>query len=133
MAATKSKHNRDGGRFLALPHVVLESDAFISLSGSQVRLLLDIAMQLTPTNNGQLQASWTHLSERRGWLSKSTLSGALEALQERGLIFKTRQGRLPNRVSWFAVTWAPLHHHKDMECGPQGLPRGAYRDWKPAK
>ncbi|TAM17603.1 MAG: hypothetical protein EPN62_19890 [Candidimonas sp.] len=129
--AIKSKHERDGSRFLALPHQVLESQAFISLSGQQIRLLLDIAVQLSPGNNGRLQASWTYLSKCRGWTSKDTLSRSLEALIEHGLVFKTRQGRLPNRTSWFAVTWQPLHHHVDMECGPQSLPRGAYSQWKP--
>ncbi|TCT10957.1 hypothetical protein EDC26_101179 [Paralcaligenes ureilyticus] len=42
--AIKSKHERDGSRFLALPNQVLESQAFILLSGQQIRLLLDIAM-----------------------------------------------------------------------------------------
>ncbi|ETF02151.1 hypothetical protein W822_15615 [Advenella kashmirensis W13003] len=129
---TSPRQNRDGSRFLALPHVVLESEAFKSLTGHQIKLLLDIAMQLNKgnVNNGRLQASWRYLSEDRGWTSKDTINRALVALQERGLIFCTRQGSFPKSTSWFAVTWMPLYHHSDMHCGPQSLPRGAYAHWQ---
>ncbi len=130
-----SRHDRDGGRFLALPHVVLESEAFKSLTGHQVKLLLDIAMQLTVgnANNGRLSASWRYLSEERGWTSIDTIRRALTVLEERGLIFCTRKGRLPNVAAWYAVTWAPLHHHDDMDVGAQSLPRGEYARWRPEK
>lgn len=130
--AQSAKHNRDGGRFLALPHVVMESDAFKSLTGHQIKLLIDIAMQLSAgnVNNGRLQASWRYLSEDRGWTSKATVKRALDALQDRGLIFCTRQGSFPKTTSWFAVTWVPLHHHADMHCGAQSLPRGEYVRWR---
>src|SRR5690606_41048048 len=100
MEPSNRKHNRDGGRFLALPHVVMESEAFMSLTGQQLRLLLDIAMQLTVggANNGRLQASWRYLSEDRGWTSKDPIKRGLDVLQQRGLIFCTRQGRLPNKT-----------------------------------
>jgi len=133
MAYAKSKHNRDGGRFLALPHVVMESEAFKSLTGHQIKLLLDIAMQLTVnnSNNGRLSASWRYLSEERGWTSKSTIRRCLTVLEARGLIFCTRKGRMPNVAAWYAVTWVPLHHHVGMDVGPQSLPRGEYSRWVP--
>lgn len=130
-ASHKSQHQRDGGRFLALPHVVLESEAFKSLTGQQIKLLLNVAMQLTVggANNGRLSASWRYLSEERGWTSKDSIRRALTALEERGLIYCTRKGRMPNVAAWYAVTWVPLNHHTDMDVGPQSLPRGAYRHW----
>jgi len=131
--AQSARHNRDGGRFLALPHVVMESDAFKSLTGQQIKLLLDIAMQLTTgnANNGRLSASWRYLSEERGWTSKDTIRRGLTALEERGLVFCTRKGRMPNVAAWYAVTWVPLAHHDGMDVGPQSLPRGAYSNWQP--
>ncbi|MGX5659383.1 hypothetical protein ACWKWV_06630 [Castellaniella ginsengisoli] len=130
MAYAKSK-NRDGGRFLALPHVVMESEAFKSLTGHQIKLLLDIAMQLLSSNNGRLSASWRYLSEERGWTSKDTIRRSLTVLEERGLIFCTRKGRRPNVAAWYAVTWVPLNHHDGMDVGQQSLPRGAYARWQP--
>ena len=128
-----ARHNRDGSRFLALPHVVLESEAFLTLTGHQIKLLLDIAAQLSlgNHNNGRLSASWKYLSEKRGWTSKDTIRRGLTALEERGLIFCTRKGRMPNKAAWYAITWAPLFHHPSMDCGPQSLPRGEYSRWKP--
>ncbi|TAN27279.1 MAG: hypothetical protein EPN31_12150 [Castellaniella sp.] len=133
MKSKTNRHNRDGGRFLALPHVVMESEAFKSLTGQQIKLLLDIAMQLTVGNfnNGQLSASWRYLSEERGWTSKNTIRRALTALEDRGLIFCTRKGRLPKVAAWYAITWAPLHHQTGMDVGPQSLPRGEYARWAP--
>jgi hypothetical protein len=130
--AQSARQNRDGGRFLALPHVVMESDAFKSLTGQQIKLLLDIAMQLTAgnVNNGRLSASWRYLSEERSWTSKDTIRRGLTALEERGLVFCTRKGRMPNVAAWYAVTWAPLTHHDGMDVGPQSLPRGAYSHWQ---
>ena len=130
--STKAKHYRDGARFLALPHVVLECDAFKSLTGHQIKLLLDMAMQLTVnySNNGRLSASWRYLSEERGWTSKDTIRRSLTVLETRGLIFCTRKGRLPNLAAWYAVTWHPLHHDKRMDVGPQSLPRGEYARWR---
>lgn len=131
--ARNRRQERDGGRFLALPHVVMESEAFKSLTGHQIKLLVDIAMKLTVgnVNNGQLSASWRYLSEERGWTSKDTIRKALTALEDRGLIFCTRKGRLPKVSAWYAVCWLPLHHHPEMDCGPQALPRGAYARWVP--
>lgn len=128
----QARHNRDGGRFLALPHVVMESEAFKSLTGHQVKMLLDVAMQLNAgnANNGRLTAGWKYLSEDRGWTSKNTVKRSLDALIERGLLFRTRIGRFPNTLAWYAVTWAPLHHHPEMDCGEQALPRGEYARWR---
>lgn len=130
----QARHNRDGGRFLALPHVVMESEAFKSLTGHQVKLLLDVCMQLDPSysNNGRLTASWVYLSEKRGWTSRDTMTKSLRVLLDRGLLFRTRVGRLPNKAAWFAATWHPLVHHPDMDCGEQALPRGEYARWKPS-
>lgn len=129
---SKFKRNRsDGGRFLLLPFTVLESPAYLSLTGQQLRLLIDIAHQYKGDNNGRLLAAWTYLNEERGWASKQTIATALEALLSRGLIFKTRQGQRPNKTSWYAVTWQPLDHHTGMDAGPQSMERAAYKAWKP--
>jgi len=129
----KFKRNRsDGTRFLLLPFTVLESQAYQSLTGQQIRLLIDIAHQYKGDNNGRLLAAWAYLSDQRGWKSQTTIASGLQALIDRGLIFRTRQGHRPNKTSWYALTWQPLDHHKDMDVGEQALPRGAYKYWKPS-
>ena len=89
----KFKRNRsDGSRFLLMPFTVLESQAYLTLTGQQTRLLIDIAHQYKGDNNGRLLAAWTYLNEERGWTSKQTIATALEALISRGLLFKTSTG-----------------------------------------
>ncbi|MCL1483659.1 MULTISPECIES: hypothetical protein [unclassified Marinobacter] len=98
------------GRFLAIPHSVLNSDAYRGLKGWGVRLLVDIAGQYNGKNNGDLCAAMT-VMEPRGWKSNSSLGTALSALLAAGLIEQTRQGGR-NRCSLYAVTW-----HSIDDCG----------------
>ena len=126
MARAKHRNRgRDGVGFLALPHVVMDSPAFLNLSAPAVRLLLDIARQLGASNNGKLCASMTAL-KGRGWSSNDTLTRARRELEAAGFLFQTRVGALPNRAAWFALTWASLHWTPDMDCTESAFPRSAY-------
>lgn len=130
--AAKAKRDGEGGAILLIPHVVLNSPAFTTLSGTGVKLLIDIAAQYNVRNNGALLCSWRHMSEKRGWKSQDTLNRARQELVERGLICQTVQGRLPNKASWYGITWCALDDLKGLDIKPQGFPRGAYRHWQPA-
>lgn len=128
-----SKRDGGSGAVVVIPHCVLDSAAYMSLSGNSVRLLLDVAMQYNTRNNGQLLASFRHMSEKRGWTSPDTLARSIQELLGKCLLCKTVQGRLPNRASWYAITWAALDPIKGMEITAQGFPRGAYAHWQPQK
>lgn len=124
----RAKHrpkNRDGVRFLLLPHVVMDSSAFIALSAPAVRLLLDIAQQLNGNNNGRLVATMQYMMVR-GWRSNDTLTRARRELEAAGLIAETRKGMRPNRAAWFAVTWQGLDWTPEMDIKPVAFPRSAY-------
>lgn len=126
--------NRDDpkGAVIVIPHYVLNSAAYKTLSGNAVRLLFDIGMQYNgKDNNGTLLASWRFMSENRGWTSASSLKNALNELEERLLIIRTVQGHRPNKASWFAVGWAALSDHKRLEIKTQSFPRGKYAHWMP--
>lgn len=105
--------------FLALPHSVLNSEAYSGLKPRAVKLLVDVASQYNGKNNGDLCAAMTVL-EAKGWKSNSSIEIALKELIEAGLIDNTRQGGR-NRCSLYAVTWHPID-----ECGGK-------LDIKPAK
>lgn len=102
----KKKKNKVGGRFLALPHAVINSGNFIALSAKAVKLLMDIGVQYAGGNNGDLQATWSYM-KTRGWKSRDTLNAALQELLHYGFIEKTRQGYM-NVCSLFALTWRPI-------------------------
>lgn len=118
-------NKRDGTRFLALPFVVLEAPAFIALSGSARRLLLDVFMQYKGDNNGRLVACMSVLAER-GWTSNDTLTRARRELENAGFLWQTRLGMRPNRAAWYAVTWMALDWHAQMDMSERAFPRGAY-------
>jgi len=124
-------NRRDPGRFIQIPISVLESQAYKTLGAHGVKLLWDIAAQYAGSNNGKMLAGWKYMSESKGWKSRDTLDRSRAALIDRGLIFRTRQGSMPNLSSWFACTWWPLDHCSDMDVGPQALPRGEYNRWRP--
>jgi len=119
--------SRDGGRFIALPWSVLDSQAFLGLGYPARALLLEIARQFVRDNNGRLLASAGHL-EKRGWKSRDVITRAKRELLDAGFIFETVKGQRPNRASWYAVTWRTLDRHPGYDAGTvEGFSRGSYR------
>lgn len=130
-AAIRAKRDGANGPVMLIPHVVLNSEAYKSLSGRAVKLLNDLAMQYNTLNNGALLCSIRYMRERRGWTSSSMLDAAKKELIEHRLIEMTVQGRLPNKASWYGLTWYALDNLKGLEMSAQAWPRGAYVHWKP--
>ena len=126
------KHKRDGGggAVLIVPHVVLNSPAYLTLSGRAIKLLYDLTMQYNTYNNGALLASWRYMSEKRGWTSADQLAKAKAELIEKLLVVQTVQGLLPNKASWYGLTWLALDNIKGLEITPNNWPRGAYARWQ---
>ncbi len=110
----KSKGRSASGTFAALPHVVMDSEGFRSLSGGALKVLLGLLRQYRGSNNGDLSAS---ISQAKAWgvNSTSTLAAALKELQERDLIVRTREGRFTKPggcCALYALSWQPVD-----ECG----------------
>lgn len=119
------QRNRDGLRFAAMPHVVLDSPAYQSLGFAARALLLELARQFTGTNNGRLVLCRKAL-EPRGWNSDNTVNRAKKELIDAGLLVVTRQGQRPNKASWYGLTWLGLDWVPDMDIKQTGFERGAY-------
>jgi hypothetical protein len=112
-------------RFLAIPHSVLNSEAYKGLKNAPVRLLIDIGSQFNGSNNGDLCAAMT-VMKVRGWKSNSSLETALNALVDAGLIEQTRQGGR-NRCSLYAVTWHRINECKGkLDVRPTKAPSARY-------
>lgn len=92
--------------FLALPHKVLNSDDYLSLSPRAVKLLIDISVQYNGKNNGDLCICLS-IMKTRGWTSNDQLKKAKDELIKKEFIKLTRQGgrRIPNL---YAITWQPI-------------------------
>lgn len=118
---------RDGGKFFALPHVVLESHAYLALSPYARTLLIDIGVQYDGSNNGDLCAAWK-LMRKRGWKSQDTLNKAKRELLASGLLAETRKGCRPNKATLYGLTWLDLDYcGGKLDIKEKGFPRGAYR------
>ena len=99
------KGRRESGSFLRLPHDWICSREFRLLSPRANKAFTDLAGQYRGNNNGAL--SLPRGSQKDfGWSSHHALKSALDELEEKGWIIKTRQGD-KNTASLFALTiWA---------------------------
>ena len=132
---TNNKSRRIKGRFIALPHFVINDPKFLELSPGAVKLLIDIAEQFNLKNNGDLCAAFS-IMRRRGWKSKDTLNRKLRELIDAGFIQQTRQGGLNNGPNLYAITWKPIDecldkrgNHK-LDVSPTKEPSNLWRVMK---
>jgi len=126
----KVKGRRESGRFIIIPHAVMESENWRRCSGTGIKLLLAIAKQFKGNNNGDLCASLSVL-RREGWTSSSVLADALRELLHFGLIEKTRQGGL-HQPCLYAFTWKCIDAcGGKLDVPASTAPSGLYRISKP--
>ncbi|QBP09197.1 hypothetical protein [Cupriavidus metallidurans] len=93
-------------QFVKLPHRVIDSPQFLLLSGSALRLLLDLLRQYKGNNNGFLIATEARLM-KRGWTSKATIASAIDEVLHSGLVKRLAEGGL-NRPARYALAWIEL-------------------------
>lgn len=115
----KIKGRSESGRFLKLPHIVLNNEDYINLSYKSKALLTDLAMQYNGHNNGDFSSA-LGVMKKRGWKRSATLSAATKELVEANLILKTREGKFLNpgaKCTLYAITWEPIDdcYGKDLE------------------
>lgn len=113
--------------YAAIEHRVIDSHAYADLTFSARALLVQIARQLTKTNNGHLQATFSDM-ERFGF-SVNTLSRATHELITHGFIYKTKSGGFHQGAAQFAVTWLSVANTHGIFM--QGFKPCAWRDWEP--
>lgn len=113
------------GRFVALPHVVLDSPAYRSLSFRARALLIDVARQYSGKNNGALVCTPKYLRPL-GWLSNYHITGGLHELLATRLLIETRKGRFPSTAAWFALNWRALDVREGLDIDPKNYETGDY-------
>lgn len=126
---SQAKGRRKGHTFLSVPHHIMDSDNFQSLSGSALKLLLDLGRQFNGINNGDLCVTMS-VMKQRGWKSNDTLQRAKNELLEKGWITLTRQGGLNIKCSLYALTWLPIDDCKGkIEVSPTRTPSNHWKGW----
>lgn len=119
---TSTKHP-----YAAIEHRVIDSPAYAALTFSARALLVQIARQLTKTNNGHLQATYSYM--QRFGFSVNTLSRATHELITHGFIYKTKSGGFHQGAAQFAITWLTVSNTNGIFM--QGFKACAWRDWQP--
>ena len=123
----KQKGRAEKSIFFGLPHKLINTKKYRSLSSHAVKLMVDLGSQYRGFNNGDLCLSWS-IMEQFGWRSRSTLFVAKNELLEAGFIINTRQGGR-NRASLFAITWRDVDDCKGkLDIDPAKVKRGQWLD-----
>lgn len=130
---SKVDDGRMAGPFVAIPWIVLDSQAYQQLSANARSLLLEVARQLSKNNNGTLLLSRAYLSQR-GWKSVDMLTKGKKELVRHGFIHETVIGGRPKKASWYAVTWYRLDRNPKFDPGAfEMFERGAFKKFEPLK
>jgi hypothetical protein len=112
MPRAKSKTNSSfTGRYIKLPHHVVTSEQWASLSSKAIKLLVDLLSQYNGHNNGMLSPCLS-LMKKRGWASSSLYRAYVE-LVHAGFIVVTRQGyKIRGYPTLIATTWNGIDEPK---------------------
>lgn len=123
----RQKGRSASGSFVALPHSVLRSREFGSLSPKGVKLLIELAGLYNGQNNGDLSCAFSVL-KGRGWRSAGTLALAIRELLGTRFLVVTRHGG-KHRCSLYAVTWWPIDECKGkLEVVPEKVASNAWKN-----
>ena len=127
MAEKKQKRPVESisGLYAAIPHGVLDSNAFKDLHYPAKALLFDLMRQHSGKNNGHLHLSFAWLAGR-GWKSRDVIQRARAELIARGLLIQTRQGGLNIGASRYAVTWLHISHFVGLDIDGKRYHPGAW-------
>ena len=115
------------GKFSAIPHAVMDSQAFMGLSDRGKSFLFALIRQINGSNNGRLQLTNKWLAEK-GWRSISMNKQSIAELIERGLIVTTRLGGLNAGCNWYAVTWLPISNFVGLDVSQHFYQQGAWAE-----
>lgn len=115
--------------FLAVPHYVLRSAAFRTLSPPATKLLFAVGEKYRGDNNGELEMPFGELTRDWYYRSHHTISRAIAELLNTGLLVRTRQGRRFGGTpapSLYALAWHPIpasDRHPVREIHPRLTPQ----------
>ena len=125
------KGRTDSGWHYQVPHSVADTVAYCSLSAHAQKLWHDLLLQYNGSNNGHIAAILTQLA-KRGW-TNGTLYRALDELQKKGFIVRTRQGgigAMKKICTLYRFTHLATSTNPEIGIRESG-PTNDYKNWKP--
>jgi hypothetical protein len=127
MARRKKQPEFITGLYSAIPHVVMDSKAFIKSSDRAKSLIYALMRQHNGSNNGWFQLTDKWLREH-GWPSAGMNLKTRKELIERGLIILTRSGGLNAGCNYYAVTWLGITNFVGLDISARTYPQGAWHE-----
>lgn len=116
------------GQYLPLPYTQLKSAAWRGLSGSAVRLWLELHTRYNGGNNGTLTLSYAEAGEMLG-MGKATVQRAYAELVAKGFLALEREGNWYNRRAHeWRLTTKPMQNAKGKVLATQD-----WRNYRPPK
>ena len=116
---------RHGNRFVALPHYLLNSEAWLTMSPPAKALLIEVWKRHNGVNNGEISYSVREAAVIG--LSRSAAARAFQELQDRGFLRMVRASSFTLKTKE-ARTWQITAEKRG-----NGLSGGDFMRWKPAK
>jgi biotin operon repressor len=103
---------------MPLPYSMTQHPVWRSLSGSAVKVFIEMRSRFNGSNNGKIRLSLEDGAKALG-MGKETVRRAQQELEEKGFVVKTRAGYFYGRQ---AAEW------RLTDCGCEGRP--PTRDWQ---
>lgn len=111
------------GKFIALPHNLMDSAAFQSLSVYSIVALIQFMRRFNGHNNGNIICTVCNLTQTP-FMGRSTAHKCIRELETKGFIVKTTQGAFTTRQ---ATTWELTMVHNKGE----NRPSNKWKEWRP--
>lgn len=126
MARRGSKKSGEG-QYAPLPYAMLKSPAWRSLSGSAVRVFLELHTRFNGGNNGRIRLSYAEAADALG-IGKATAQRAFAELQAKGFLVLVAEGDFYHRR---AHEWRLTNRHVQKDKGREP-PSNDWRKWAPS-
>lgn len=129
MAAKKHNGKRSqDGQYVNLPYAILLSPAWRSLSGSAVRVYMELNTRFNGGNNGKITLSYNEAGKALG-IGKATAQRAFSELEEKGFLSLETAG---NWYSRRAHEWR-LTTRSTQAAKGKAPATNDWRSWRPQK
>ena len=122
--------SKRGGQFVPIPVDMARSAAWRSLTGTAVKVYIELRSRYNGGNNGDLSLSLDEAARLLG-IGKATAQRAFAELEKKGFIKLTKRGRWYGRMaSTYAATDRPHGTHPQTNdwrgWQPPGVPKNAF-------
>lgn len=115
--------------FARIPESAMTSEALKTLPHAAFRVLAILVMGHAEERNGTMMCTDSY-AKGFGITSRETVYRSLHALEERGVIVRTRQGmRMRRMPTLWAVTWWPIYFQEGQPLAYPQAPTHAYLEW----